>query len=262
MQTGSRNLPGFGYAAKCFVYVLVGFLSAQAAFTASNPEGSEDALSAVANQPFGKIVLVLVAIGLFGYALWRFVQAIQDPEHDEKSAKNIVRRISYGMSGIIYSGLMLSALREIAGTEKSSGGSSTQSWTQTLLSQPFGRWLVGTIGAITIGVGCYYFYRAFRAKFRKKLKLHQMSEATQKLVIRIGQVGISARGVVFLLVGGFLIQAARTFDASKAENSEGALKSLENQPFGPWLLAIVALGLIAYGVHMGVLARYRRIDLK
>ncbi|MBE9040069.1 DUF1206 domain-containing protein [Oscillatoriales cyanobacterium LEGE 11467] len=252
----------FGYAAKCFVYVLVGLLAAQAAFTASNPEGSEDALAAVAKQPFGKIVLALVAIGLFGYVLWRFVQAIQDPEHEQSGAKNILRRIAYGMSGFIYTGLMLSVLRSIAGTEKNSEGSSTQSWTATLLSQPFGRWLVGTVGAITIGVGCYYFYRAFRAKFRQKLKLHQMSASTEKWVTLVSRIGITARGFVFLLVGGFLIQAARAYDASKAESSEGALKSLENQPFGPWLLAILALGLIAYGVHMGVLARYRQIEVR
>ena len=252
----------FGYAAKCFVHVLVGLLAAKAAFTVSDPEGSEDALATVAAQPFGRVLLVFVAIGLFGYVLWHFVQAIQDPEHSGNDPKNIVRRIAYGMSGFIYTGLMLSVLRFISGTEKNSNGSSTQSWTQTLLSQPFGQWLVGTVGAITIGVGFYYFYRAIRAKFRKKLKLHQMSATREKWVTLIGRFGITARGVVFTIVGGFLIQAAHTFDASKAENSEGALARLENQPFGPWLLAIVALGLIAYGIHMGVLARYRRIDVR
>ncbi|MDY6937332.1 MAG: DUF1206 domain-containing protein [Cyanobacteriota bacterium] len=253
----------FGYAAKCFVYVLVGLLAAQAAFTASNPEGSEDALSAVARQPFGKVALVLVVIGLFGYVLWRFVQTFQNPEGGEGGAKEVVKRLAYGLSGAIYAGLMVSVLRIITDSESGgSSGGSTESLTATVLSLPFGRWLVGTVGAITIGVGFYYFYRAFSAKFRKKLKLRQMRETTEKWVTLISRFGITARGVVFLLVGGFLIQAARTFDSSKVETSEGALKSLENQLFGPWLLAILALGLIAYGVHMGVLARYRRIEAR
>ncbi|MGB5897120.1 MAG: DUF1206 domain-containing protein [Geitlerinemataceae cyanobacterium] len=255
-----ERLARFGYAAKGIVYATVGIIAAKAAFSSGSPEGSRDALSAIAAQPFGQLMLAIVAVGLFGYVLWRLVQAIKDPEHGNATeAKDIVRRIGYGMSGLTYASLALSATRIITtGQDSSSGGNSAQTWTAKLMSQPFGQWLVGTLGALAIGFGVYYFYRAFSNKFRKKLKFHQMPENTQKLVIGIARFGLSARGVVFILIGGFLIQAARTFDPEKVETSEGVLQQLSQRPF---ILFAVALGLISYGLYLGIQARYRRIPV-
>ncbi|MDY6937333.1 MAG: DUF1206 domain-containing protein [Cyanobacteriota bacterium] len=251
----------FGYGARCFVYVLVGAIAAKAAFTYSTPKDSETALAVIAEKPFGKMILALVVVGLFGDVLWRFVQAIQDPEHRGNKVKNILRRITHGIGGIVGTGLMLSALRSIADLENDVTQSLVQTLAVTVLLQPFGRWLVGIGGAIAVGVGCYYFYRALSAKFRKHLQLCKMSPTTEKWVMLVARFGITTRGVVFVLVGGFLMKAARSFDASKVKTSEEALQSLDDRAFGPWLLAIVALGLIAYGAYMGVLAKYRRIEV-
>jgi uncharacterized membrane protein YidH (DUF202 family) len=252
-----ERLARFGYAAKGIVYATVGILAAKAAFFSGNPESSRDALSAIATQPFGQFLLAIVAVGLFGYVLWRFVQVVKDPEHGNATeAKDIVRRLGYGMSGLAYASLALSATKIITIGQDVRSENSAQIWTAKLMSQPFGQWLVGTVGALAMGLGFYYFYRAFSNDFRKKLKFHQMQEHTQNLVIGIAKFGLSARGFVFVLIGGFLIQAARTYDPSKVETSEGVLQQLSQRPL---LLAIVALGLIAYGIYLGIQARYRRI---
>lgn len=255
-----ERLARFGYAAKGVVYGIVGLLAAQAAFGAGGKTtDTQGALQAIVTQPFGKVLLGLVAIGLFGYVLWKFVQAVKDPENKGTDAKGILQRIGYAISGIIYTGLALSAVKIILG---SGGGNSnsTEDWTARLLSQPFGQWLVGTIGAFIIGLGFYQFYKAFTAKLRKELNLHDLSQTEQEWVKAICRFGIAARGVVFCVIGFFLIQAARQSDASQAQGLGEALQTLAQQPYGAWILGIVALGLVAYGIYMVMQARYRQIN--
>ena len=255
-----ERLARFGYAAKGVVYGIVGLLAAQAAFgTGGKTTDTKGALQEIVTQPFGKVLLGVVAIGLFGYVLWQFVQAIKDPEGKGTDTKGILQRIGYAISGIIYAGLALSAVRIILGSP-SGNSNSTQDWTARLLSQPFGQWLVGTVGAFIIGLGFYQFYKAFTTKFRKEFNLSELSDTEQKWVKAISRFGLAARGVVFCLIGFFLIQAARKSDAGEAGGLGEALETLREQPYGAWLLGIVALGLIAYGIYMVMQARYRRID--
>lgn len=153
----------------------------------------------------------------------------------------------------------MSATQIVLGSKSSGSSHSTQDWTALLLSQPFGQWLVGTVGAVTVGMGFYQFYQAYKAKFRTQLKLHEMSDTEQTWATRLGRFGLAARGVVFMVTGFFLIQAARQSNPNQARGLGGALEALAQQPYGPWILGIVALGLVAYGLYMGVQARYRRI---
>lgn len=256
-------LARFGYAAKGAIYITIGLLAAQAAFgSGGKTTGSRGAIRTIAAQPFGQVLLVILVIGLIGYVIWRFIQAIKDPEHRGNDASDIVRRIAYAASGLVYGGLAVFAIGLLIGSGSSSqgGGSSSQSLTSQVLSLPLGRWLVGAAGALFIGLAFYYFYRSFKAKFRKHMKLYEMSQKEEAIATWIGRFGVAARGVVYLVIGGFLIQAARTFDPSKVRTSEGALESLQGNPVTPWLFGLVALGLIAYGIHMGFQARYRRIN--
>jgi hypothetical protein len=128
-----------------------------------------------------------------------------------------------------------------------------------LLEQPFGQWLVGAVGLGFIAFAVSQFYKAYTAKFRENLNTNEMDEKTETFATRAGQAGLSARGVVFGIIGVFLIQAALNSNASEARGLSGALRALEQQSYGQWVLGIVALGLIAYGLYMFVLARYRRI---
>ena len=259
-----ERLARFGYAAKGIVYAIVGVLAVQAAFNwGGKVTGSTGAFETIANQPFGKVMLFLVAIGLVGYVVWRFVSAIFDPEHNDDGFKNVFRRLSYAVSGLVYGSLAFAALRIVFGFGSSSGsggGDSSSEQTATLLSQPFGRWLVGLVAAGSVGYGFYCIYRGVKVKFRKKLKLSEMSQTEQTWAIRIGRFGLICKGIVSTIVGYFFAQAARSANASEAKTTAGALQSIQQQPYGAVLMGIVALGLLAYGVHLMVQARYRRIS--
>jgi hypothetical protein len=255
-----ERLARLGYLAKGIVYAIVGVLAVQAAFGAGGQTtDTKGALSAIAAQPFGKFLLALLTVGLIGYVVWRFVQAVQDPEHKGDDAKGWATRLGYAVSGLIYASLAFTSIGLIRGSGGGGGGNSKQDWTARLLAQPFGQWLVGLVGAFVIGLGFYQLYQAYKAKFRKQMKLQEMSPTEETWATRIGRFGLGARGVVFCIIGFFLLQAARQSDASEVRGLDGALESLAQQPYGPWLLGIVALGLIAYGIHMAVQARYIRI---
>jgi hypothetical protein len=257
-----ERLARFGYAARGVVYAVIGLLAVQTAYSGrgsrnlaqeATPRG---ALQRIAEQ--SRLLLVLVAIGLAGYALWRFVQGGLDTENKGSDAKGWVKRLSMVASGVVYAGLALAAARIASGRHSGSGGG-TQALTADLMSKPFGRWLVVLAGIAVIVSGFYQLYDAYSKKFRNRLKLQEMSADEERLATRTGQAGLAARGVVFLMSGWFLIQAGLRFDPSEAQGLGGALETLARQPSGPWLLGLVALGLIAYGAYSFLQARYRRI---
>ncbi len=262
-------LARLGYAVKGILYVLVGVLAVLAAFTGGGKTaGSRGAIKSIADAPFGSVLLWGIAAGVAAYALWRFVQAFLDPD-DKDSA---VKRFGYFVSGLLHAGLTFWLVRALltkgepgsgssgsgsAGGDSAGGGA--QDWTAMLMQQPFGAWLVGAVGAGVIGYGLYQLYKATIVDVCETFKTEEMSEAEQAAAQRVAQAGLSARGIVFSLVGGFLVYAAWSADPSKARGLGGALDALAAQPFGQVLLGVVALGLAAYGVHCGFNARYRKI---
>jgi hypothetical protein len=256
-----ERLGRLGYAAKGLVYVLVGVLAAQAAFTTGGQTtDSRGALQQIVQAPFGRVLLAIVAVGLVGYALWRFVQAGMDTENKGTDTKGILTRGAYAIVGLLYLGLAFSAVRMIMGSSDSGGGdAATQGWTARLMSQPFGQLLVGLVGAGVVGFGLYQLYQAYSAKFREKLKLGEMSPTEETWTERLGRFGYGARGIVFTMIGAFLIVAAIQAQPEQARGLGGALATLSQQPYGPWLLGAVAIGLVAYGVFMLAEARYRRM---
>src|SRR5579863_8011198 len=146
-----------------------------------------------------------------------------------------------------------------SGSAGKSSNSSTQDWTATLLKQPFGQALVVIVGLVVLAIAAYLYMKAYKAPFRSKLNLGGLRAETSKIIINLGRLGYAALGVVFTIIGIFLIVAAVQFNPKKAVGLDGALQELLRQPFGPILLIIVALGLIAYGLYSFAEARYRRI---
>ncbi|MFL6195395.1 MAG: DUF1206 domain-containing protein [Thermoanaerobaculia bacterium] len=250
-----------GYAARGAVYTLIGLLAIQTAMgSRAHATDTRGVLQTVARQSVA--LLWLLALGLFGYAVWRVVQGLLDTENKGKEPKGLAVRAGQVISGLIYGGLAYAAVRIASGSgggASAGGGSGTQGWTAELMTKPFGRWLVAIAGICVIASGLAQLRRGWTEKFRRNLKEQEMNESERRLAINTGKAGLIARGVVFLISGWFLIQAARRFDPSEATGLGGALEALARQPYGAWLLGLVALGLVAFGAYSILLARYRRI---
>ena len=258
-----ERLARFGYAAKGVVYSLIGLLALlSAGGRGGDTTGSRGALQRLLEQPFGQILVAVLAVGLAGYALWCFIQAVEDPEQEGSDAKGIAKRVWAFAKGVVYFSLVLAALGMAIGMRRSSGGDDNRinEWTGKLMELPFGKWLVLIVGIAVVGYGLRQLYRAWKVKLDDQLNLFSLSGPAHAWALRISRFGIGARGVVFGVIGFFLVMAALHSNPSEAKGVGESLGALRDQPYGPWLLGIVALGLIAYGIYEFIRARYRRID--
>ncbi len=249
-----------GYVAKGTVYAAVGVLAGRAALGAGGKTtGTGGAVESIGSQPFGKVMLVLLALGLTGYALWKLVQGIMDPDKKGSDIGGIVRRVAYGGSALIHLGIAFGALEELFGVE---GQSTTlDQWTAYAMSYqpPLGQILVGLMGLGVITVGLYQLYAGLTARFRREIETYNMNEAARWALLT-GRIGTAARAVVILLAGSFVVLAAWQSDPKETRGLGGALETLVRQPFGPYLLGVIAGGFITYGVFMLVVAHYRDIE--
>jgi len=252
----------FGYAAKGIVYLIIGVLAVELAVGRGGATTDQrGALHAIYAQPFGQFMLVIVAIGLIAFALWSFIQAVFDTDNKGKAVKGILARVGDAGVGVSYLLLAVGAIQLVAGSGSSGKSSTTsaQDWTGKILHYPAGIFLVVLIGLVVLAIAGYMFYRAYSANFKQTLVLQEMRGQVRKWGIYIGRFGYAALGVVFSITGLFLIIAAVQHNPNDAKGLDSALQVLLHQPFGPFLLAIVALGLFAYGVYSFVEARYRRM---
>ena len=258
----SKRLARAGYITKGIVYILIGILALRtAAGAGGTPADRQGALLAIYHQPFGRALLALITIGLAAFGLWSLVQALLDTDYKGTDTKGIIERIGYAIVGFSYLALALAAgrLATGSGSAGASSDTSTQDWTARLLDKPLGVALVILVGLIVLGVAVALFQRAWTARFQQELLLGQMSEATRRGVIALGRVGHAALAFVFAVIGLFLIVAAVKHDPHQARGLGGALTTTAQQPFGPALLVVVALGLAAYGVFSLAQGRYRRL---
>jgi hypothetical protein len=256
-----RRFARLGFAAKGIVYVVVGVLAAQTALgRGGSTTDTRGALHAIAAQPFGSVLLAIVAAGLFGYALWRLAEAVLDPEHHGSDTSGRLKRAGYVVIGLVYGTLAISAVRILM--NRGQQGNAEQAWTARLLSQPFGKFLVGAVALAIIGYGLGQLWKAYTADFRKKLRLGELGAQNAEWAVRLGRFGRAARGVVLGLAGMFVLQAALRSDPETAGGLDKALQALAQQRYGSILLGIAAAGLIAYGISMLIEARYRAIRVE
>ncbi|GIP40383.1 hypothetical protein J31TS4_36630 [Paenibacillus sp. J31TS4] len=247
-----------GFAAKGIVYLLIGLLAVLAACgTGGRFADTRGVLELIEGLPLGEAALTAIAFGLAGYAVWRFAQAIADPDRKGRSVKGIAARIGYAGSGLFYGGLAFTALRLAWSSQ--GGGKSKQGWAAELLRQPLGEWMLGGIGAGILVFGGYQLVKAASARFADDWKREEMSETGYRWGVRLGRLGESARGVVFGIVGVFLLVTAWTSEPRYTKGIDGALAELAAKPYGSWLVGFAGAGLMAYGVLLFVYARYRRL---
>lgn len=261
-RQGLATLARLGYATKGLVYLIIGLLAGRAAIgDGGKTTDNRGALQAIYHQPFGQFLLWIVTIGLIGYALWSFIRAALDPDGKGTDAKGVLARVAYAAVGVIYAGLALGALRLVTGSGSSgkSSDASTQDWTATLLKQSYGEGLVILAGLVVIGIALYLLYYAFSGQFMQQFG--QMGASERTWARRLGQAGYTAQAVVFGEIGVLLIMAARQHNAHQAKGIGGSLSLLMHESYGHLLLAIVAIGLIAYGLYSWMQARFRRVAI-
>jgi hypothetical protein len=251
-------LARLGLAARGLVYVTVGIIAMQiAAGSESSQADRNGALHVLASTTAGKVAIVIAVVGFIGYALWRLTEAIwghQDEEGIKRWGKGAFSLFRAGL----YGWFAVSAIMLLAGSSSGGSDKASNEWTSRLMKQPFGHYLAIAAGIGFIAVALGLIWRGVTTKFEEKLKLGEMSPAMKSAVQKVGLVGNVARGVVFGIVGVFLIVAAVTFDPKKARGLDGSLRTLADNGWGQVVLWAVALGLVAYGLYSFAEARYRR----
>jgi Domain of Unknown Function (DUF1206) len=245
-----------GLVARGVVYAVVGILALKLALGDGGQTASQQgALKEIARQPFGKVLLVLLAAGLAGYAIWRLTRAAVGRGREDTDSG--FERIAALASGIAYGVLCVTAIAILVGAGGGSG--SPKKATGGVLGWTGGPEIVAAIGVAFVGVGLYQVFKGLSTKFLDSDKTHEMPEAVEKPFTALGVVGHVARGVVFGLIGYGLIRAAVDYEPKKAVGLDGALRKLEHASYGPLLLGIVAAGFIMFALYSIADARYRKV---
>jgi hypothetical protein len=246
-----------GLVARGAIYGIIGVLALEMAFgTGGKTTNQSGALAEIAQQSGGKILLVLMAIGLFGYAFWRLLRAAVG--HGPEETDDGKERLKGLDSGIAYALLFITCVSILLGSSGGGSGSPDKA-TGGVLGWPGGQVIVAIAGLVLIGVGLYQGYEGVTKRFLEKSKTGEMSEKTEQAFTALGVAGHLARMVVFALIGYFLMKAAIDFDPDKAVSVDGALAAVAKASYGPALLGIVAAGMIAFGAYSVADARYRRV---
>ncbi|MFE0794127.1 DUF1206 domain-containing protein [Streptomyces mutabilis] len=248
-----------GLAARGVIYLLVGVLALQIAFGTGDRQADRGgALAELADKPFGAVLLWALGIGLVGMALWRLTEALFGVTG--KDGRTARKRLPAAARCVFYAFVAYSVLAFAAGS--GGGGSSdrqSRDVTAKVMEMPAGQWLVGLAGAGIAVAGVVIAVQALRRSYHKKLKLGELNPRTRRLVDVTGVGGGAARGIVFAVAGGFAVRAAVDYEPDKAKGLDDTLRSFAGTPLGPWLLVLVAAGLVLFGVFSFALARWRRV---
>ena len=248
-----------GYLARGVVFLLIGGLSALAAFgTGERVADGKDALRSLLGHPFGRFLLVSIAVGLLCFAAWRASQFILDADHQGNDLAALTHRAVQGAAGIFYVGFAGTAASIALGWDE--GGNSDQlarGWTAWLLTKPYGQWSIGAMGVCFVASAAAIAVKGFRAQFSRRLEL---DKEKRDIVAALGSFGFIARAVVYAMIGCFLLFAALHSHSSEAKGFGGALRFIQQQRYGSILLGITALGLLAFGIYSITEGMYRRVE--
>lgn len=244
------KLARIGLGARAFVYLAISGLLLDAALTSKVDDGVSpgDAFKAIEGSEGGRILLLALGAGLFLYAAWRYQQALLDTDNMGNDAKGIFARLGMVSSGTSYALVGFAACATALDADDKGGGGKTEETAKWLMEQPFGSWLVGLAGLALIGIGIAQIWRTQSDQWKKGIDL---SGWAQKAVPVI-QSGIAGRGILFGLVGGFLIFAGVQAQPENVKGLASTLGWIRTQPFGFWLFVASAVAIGAYGVYSGV----------
>ncbi len=255
-----ENLARVGLIAYGVVHLLIAWLALQLAWGGGGGSADQSgAMQTLADSTLGKPLLWIVAIGMIALAVWQLAEVLRWRHglsaSGEARKKAVTKTAKSVAKAVVYAALAVLAIRFATGSGGSSSGQQQQQ-TAGVFGWPAGRWLVGLVGLVVIGVGVYHVYKGVSRRFMKQLDLSGAPAGTRRLVERVGLVGFPGKGVALALVGGLFVYAAVTFDPAKASGLDGALRTVLDAPFGQFLLTLVALGIAAFGVFCLIRAKY------
>jgi hypothetical protein len=254
-----RKVAQAGLIAKGVVYVLLGALGFMAAFELGGKQNGDasqkGAMQTLKELPAGTILLLLLAAGLVCYSIWRGIQAFYKTDNKEKPW---YKRLRYLFSGLAYVSLAYTATKALFG-KSASGGDKNQMLASQLMDKPFGQVLVGLAALVLAGIGGYQVWYGLSEKYKKHVQELSLQSAHANSLLRAGKIGYISRGLVWLIIAFLFGKAAVHATASQAGNTGKAFRFLEDSPFGSYLLGLLSLGLIAYGIFNFVRARYEHL---
>ncbi len=248
-------LARMGYAARGVVYLTVGGLAVLAASgQGGSTTDSKGALLKIMSKPFGDFIVIVIVVGLFGYAAWSLVQAIKDTDHHGTSGKGVAVRGGLLVSAVTHALLALWAIGLLLGM----GGGGSQGWTRGLMSSGWGQLGLGLVGVAVVGTGLAHIFKGWTARFERYMDIPADKNSWASPICRFGLI---ARGIVWCIVGAFLIESAVRARGGELRGMADALVALRDTQFGPWLMGVVAAGLFAFGLYSLLEAFYRRVNV-
>ena len=250
------RLARIGFAARGTTYLLMGWIALQLGLGHHPAEQANQrgAFQELAQQSYGSVLLWLMIVGLAGYVVFRATNAVWGERGESKGLKRAAKRVGSAGRAIAYAVLAYGAWAVLEHRHSSAGGGSGAG----LMKHSYGRWIVAAVGAGLVVGGLALVVTGLTRKFLKHLKTGQMGRRTRKVVTFLGTVGTTARGVVFVVIGGFFLDAAKTFDAAKAKGLDQSLRSIVRQPGGRTILVVIGVGLVLFGLYSWCEARWRR----
>jgi hypothetical protein len=253
-----ETLTRIGYGTRGLIYIIMGLLAVQVALGKGGALASPlGAIAKIGKQPAGMLLLWIVLLGLISYSLWGIVRAVFDPLHKGNDLKGLIARGGFLVSAFGYAILILPTYGYITGKSQTSSGS--QKMITSIMAMPWGRWAIGIIGLAALAAGLYQIYLGFKAGFDKQFETYALTPQQVKMATNVGRFGTAARGVVLALVGGLIVLAAYHANPRQPIGMDAALATLLHQPYGIWLLGIVAVGLIAFGCYSMLSAFWFRL---
>ena len=254
-------LARLGYASKAFVYCLVGVLAGMAAFhRGGRVTDTRGALTVILAQPLGNTVLFVLAAGLCGYAVWRVLDAVMDPDRHGTGAGGLTVRIGNIVRALVYGGLGVEAFRLARGLQASRGSDAqVRAWSTQVLNWPFGTAVLAVAGVIIAVYGASEIFAAIRHHDRKDLELSSLRASVRRPLLTISRFGVAARACIIVVLGIFLVRAALQHDPGEAHGLRESVLEMTSGAAGRWILAAIAAGLVAYAVDQALHARFRRI---
>ncbi|MEP6528211.1 MAG: DUF1206 domain-containing protein, partial [Nocardioidaceae bacterium] len=234
----------------------IGWLAVQIALGHRSQEANQrGALATVAQHSYGEALLWILGFGFAAYALWRLSEAAFGTAAQGRKAGP---RLQSLVRGIVYAAFAVTTFSFIAGASHRTQKQQQVTATAKLMKHGYGRWLVGLVGVIVVLIGLGMVIEGLRRKFEKQLQMSELHGLTRTIVVRLGMVGTTARGIVFAVAGGLVVEAAIRYEPAKSTGLDGALRTLANRAYGPWILGVLAVGLIMFGVYGLAAARFAK----